>query len=112
MCARSNGRRGRRGVRNKRMIRVAQERIETLFSLAQRRAHEGDLELADRYVWLARKIGMRYNLRLPRRLNLRICANCYRFLLPNTTARIRTRNARLVICCSHCGHIRRIPFDR
>ena len=101
---------GRRGRRTANMIRVANERIQVLFDLADREASAGNSDLADRYVGLARKIGMRYNIRIPRELNLRMCKYCHRHLRPGATAHVRTRNGRLVITCSHCGRCRRLPF--
>ena len=92
------------------MIRIANERIHVLFDLADREALAGNRDLADRYILLARKIGMRYNIRIPRELNLRMCKYCYRHLAPGTTSHVRTRNGRLVITCDHCGRCRRIPF--
>ena len=46
--------------------KIALERIDILFRLAEREAVAGNSARADRYASLAAKIGMRYNVRLPR----------------------------------------------
>ncbi len=48
------------------MVRIARERIDDLFALAERESAVGTGALADRYVRLARKVGTRYNVRLLR----------------------------------------------
>ncbi|HDO19684.1 MAG TPA: ribonuclease P, partial [Thermoplasmatales archaeon] len=68
------------------------------------------LDRADRYVTIARKIGMRYLVRIPKKYKLLFCKNCYRFLLPGVTSRVRTNRGKLVIYCKHCKSYRRIPL--
>jgi len=48
------------------MVRIARDRVSQLFALAERESLGGHPEIADRYVTLARRIGMRYNVRLLR----------------------------------------------
>jgi len=43
--------------------KIARERIEILFKIAERKL-EGHPERSRRYIELARKIGLRYNIRL------------------------------------------------
>ena len=56
---------GRRGRRTKAMVNIAGERIDILFNLAEEEAKAHKFQRANRYVDLARKIGMRYNVRVP-----------------------------------------------
>lgn len=102
-------RRGR-GRRTKQMVEIAGERIELLYREADKAALGGRMDLADRYVELARNVGMRYNVRVPPPLRRKSCRACYRYLLPGTTSRTRLRRGRLVITCLRCGHITRIPL--
>ena len=92
--------------------RIAAERIETLFRLAEQEGHKGNLPRADRYVELARKIGMRYNVRLPSEFKRRVCRECHAYLLPPKTARVRIGESRLVTTCLRCGAVMRFPYRR
>jgi ribonuclease P protein subunit RPR2 len=91
---------------------IAKERIETLAALAAQMALAKDLEHADRYVQLARKIGMRYNVRLPRDLRARICRECLRYLLPGVTCTVRVHRRRVRVTCRYCGTVYRHPYTR
>jgi len=71
-----------------------------------------DFALADRYARLARRIGMRYNVRLPRDLRARICRKCTRYLLPSVTCTVRVHRGRIRTTCKYCGHVARHPYVR
>jgi ribonuclease P protein subunit RPR2 len=90
-------------------IKIARERIKILGELAIKRAKEGDIELANRYIYLARKIGMRYNVRLPKDLKRRYCKYCYKFLLPGKTSQHRMKHGILTVKCLNCNGIMRYP---
>lgn len=89
---------------------IAKQRISQLFELAEREALRDRMNRADRYVEIARKIGMKYRVRIPKKYKLLFCKNCYRFLLPGVNARIRVSRGRLIIYCSRCGSYRRISL--
>ncbi len=103
-------RRGRKGRRTKEMVQIARERIEILFELAEKAALSGKLERANRYVHLARKIGMRYNVRVPKRYRMYYCRKCDSFLLPGVTADYRLNNGKITVRCRNCGNIYRHPY--
>lgn len=94
------------------MVLIAKERIGLLMVQADRAALAGRMEMADRYVDMARRIGMRYNVRLPSAFRRRICRGCHRYLHPGVTSRTRFKRGRLVTTCLRCGHISRIPLTR
>ncbi len=98
---------GRRGRRTGAMVRIAGERIADLFALAEREASRDHPELADRYVGLARRIGMRYNVRLLREYRELYCRGCHRFWVEGRTVRTRLRQGRRVRTCLACGRERR-----
>ena len=102
-------RRGR-GRRTTEMVKVASERIEVLFDEADRAALEGRFELADRYVELARRVGMRYNVRVPSHMKRRFCSSCHGYLLPGVTSRNRLKRGHMVTTCLRCGHVMRLPI--
>jgi ribonuclease P protein subunit RPR2 len=105
----ATARRGRRGRRTAAMIRVAHERIGALFSLAENEARRGPSPFPNRYVGLARRIGMRYNVRLPSELREYYCRRCSAHWIEGRTVRTRLRSGRRVRTCLVCGSVRRVP---
>ncbi len=95
--------------REKRLERkIAMERIKILFKMMDY-MKDVDYELARRYVELARKISMKYRIKLPKKFKLKFCKKC---LYPYKDGRFRVRisKSRVVITCLNCGHLRRIPI--
>ena len=91
---------------------IALERISILFKMA-RKIFDREPELAQRYVNLARKIGMRYKVRIPVEFRMMMCKHCKTFLMPgkNCIFRIRPkRETHLVATCLVCGKHLRIPL--
>jgi len=92
--------------------RVALERIEILFRLAEQEAIQRRADRARRYVDLARRIGMRYNVRMPAALKRRFCKSCHTYFVPSLNARVRVGRGHLVITCTACGAVQRLPYRR
>jgi ribonuclease P protein subunit RPR2 len=92
------------------MVSIARERMELLMEQADHAALEGKMDMADRYVDMARRIGMRYNVRFSPEHRRRFCRACYRYLLPGSTSRTRMSRGRVVTTCLRCGHIMRRPL--
>lgn len=100
-------------VRSKRK-RIASRRIRQLFEMALN-IYNDDLELAKNYVHLARKMGMRYKVRIPKEYGLLICTKCKRFIIPGSNCRVRLQQRRephVVITCLSCGGHNRIPIRK
>jgi ribonuclease P protein subunit RPR2 len=94
--------------------RIASRRIRKLFEMALKIYHD-EPELANNYVNLARKMGMRYKVRIPKEYRLLICAKCKRFIIPGSNSRVRLQQRRephVVITCLRCGGYNRIPIRR
>ncbi|MCK4635040.1 MAG: ribonuclease P [Candidatus Aenigmarchaeota archaeon] len=95
------------------MKRIARERISILLKLAEREvsAHK---ERSKRYVELARKIGMRYKVRLPKKYKRKICKSCNAYLKPgvNCTVRLVPKERCVVWRCVECGRERRYPYAK
>jgi len=89
------------------MVRIARERISTLFALAEVEATHGHPELADRYVTIARRVGTRYNVRLLPEYRELYCRGCSAFWVEGRTVRTRLRSGRRVRTCLRCGRARR-----
>jgi ribonuclease P protein subunit RPR2 len=94
------------------MVRIAHERIDDLFALAEREARGDHPELADRYVTLARRIGARYNVRLLPEYRELYCRGCSVYWVEGRTVRTRLRSGRRVRTCLACGRERRTRIGR
>lgn len=88
---------------------IAEERVDVLFEEAREAALEGDTQRADRYVELARRVAMRAQYPLPSRHRRRVCGQCYAYLLPGETARVRLRSGNVSATCHACGAVNRFP---
>lgn len=89
---------------------IALNRIKKLFLLAENKSHENDFALANRYVFLARKISMKYLIPIPAEFKRRYCKHCYSYLLPSVNSRYRLHDKRLVIFCFNCKKYTRLPI--
>lgn len=76
--------------------KLALEKIKILFKEA-----ELNKEKADRYVKLARKIGMKINLPLPKEFKRKFCKHCNNYF-KSGNYRVRTRNKMVVYYCLNC----------
>jgi len=92
--------------------KIARERINRLFRLAEKTALNHRLDLSTRYVTLARKLSMRYLVSIPREFKKRFCKYCYSYLQPGVNSRYRVGRKHLIIYCGECRRYIRIPFDR
>ena len=85
---------------------IAIQRIRLLFRLAEDKFHN-EPDLSDRYVELARKISMKYKVRIPRELKRRFCKHCYSSLKPGRNLRIRIHKSRVIYYCLRCRNYMR-----
>ena len=90
---------------------IAKERIESLFKQADE-TFDSDSALSDRYVSLARKISMKFKVRIPPKLKRRFCKHCYTFLVPGKNCRVRTHEGKVVYTCSKCKGFMRFPYKK
>jgi ribonuclease P protein subunit RPR2 len=88
---------------------MANQRIQRLFELASHefKAHP---KRSNRYVKLARRIAMRYRVRMPRELKRQMCKHCHAYLVQGVTARTRLQDARITTTCLCCGKQMRLPY--
>lgn len=92
---------------------TAMERIMLLFDSAEREFRQRP-DRSRRYMELASRIAMRYNIRLPKRLKRRFCKRCYMYLVPGTSCRTRLdkNHGNMVVTCSSCGNAGRYHVMR
>jgi len=91
--------------------RIAIRRIRQLFEQAEVVFKE-DPNLSNRYVYLARKIAMKYKVKIPRELKRRFCKHCHVFLVPGVNCRVRLQGSKVVYYCFNCKHYMRFPYIR
>src|SRR3989442_14561456 len=74
--------------------RIALERMTTPFHLAETEALQRHAGRARRYVELARRIRMRYNVPGPAPVKRAFCKKCLAFLRPSVSSRVRAGQGR------------------
>ena len=67
-------------------------------------------ELANKYAKKARRVALKYKLRLPLEFKRRICKNCHSFLVPGKNLRVRTHKGHMVYYCLNCKNFMRIGY--
>lgn len=88
--------------------KIAKERISKLFLMAQKMFKE-DPKLSHRYVTLARKISMKYKVRIKPEFKRKFCKHCYKFLMPGVNCRVRFNEGKVVYYCRECKKYIRFP---
>lgn len=89
--------------------KIARERIEILFTQA-REMFSKDSSLSDRYVEIARKISMKYNVRLTSEERRSFCKHCYKYLVPSVNCHVRVRDDMIVYSCHECKKFSRFRY--
>jgi ribonuclease P protein subunit RPR2 len=89
--------------------KTALERIRKLFKEAAS-AFKEDKKLSNRYVSLARKIAMKYKVKIPSPLKKRFCKHCYSYLKPSVNCRVRLQKEKVVYYCLKCKKFMRFPY--
>lgn len=88
---------------------IAERRIRKLLELAEKTKLE-NYELAKRYVELARKIAMKYRVKIPKELRT-FCRKCH-YPYRHDRVRVRVRKRRVIVTCLNCGYVRRFPISK
>jgi len=96
----------------KNQSKIAKERIEKLLKLAEEQAKHP--ERSKRQIELARKIGLRYNIRFTKGQKQRFCKKCNQILIPGRTCSVRLDSEKklLTIKCLDCGNIYKYPYKK
>ena len=91
---------------------IAKKRIAILFEQAQETCRQNP-QLAQRQIFIARRIAMAARIRFPFPLKHQICKKCNTVFIQGENCRVRTvqrREPHTVITCLNCGHSTRIPI--
>src|SRR3989344_2533937 len=92
-------------------LSIARERIDILFKEASLMFNK-DPKLSNRYVQLARKIAMKYKVKIPSKLKKRFCRHCHAYLVPSKNCRVRLTKHKLVYYCLNCKKYMRFPYKK
>ena len=87
---------------------LAKERANILIETVLKTSKD-DMELAERQASMARKICMKFNVRLPYDKKQIYCKGCKKLIIPGKNSRVRLgfKPKALKITCLRCGHIYR-----
>jgi len=89
----------------------ALEKIKTLFYEAEKQFSKNP-SLSNRYVKLARKIAMKFNVTMPREFKRKFCKHCYSYLVPNKNCRVRIHKSRVIYSCNNCKKFMRFVLKK
>ena len=87
-------------------VEIAKKRIKFLFNEAKD-VFKKEPKSANKYVKTARRIAMRYKVKLPSYLKKRFCKNCHSYLVPGANSRVRIHKHRIIYYCFNCKHYMR-----
>ena len=92
-----------------RQSKIAAARIGFLFEQAKFGFKENP-EQSDYFIKIARRIAMKYRIRLNSRQKKSFCKECGRFLVPGVNCRVRVHKGRVIYFCQKCEKIKRHPI--
>ena len=93
-----------------RIKKIAEKRIKILFDLAEMEVKKSNLKRVQRYIGVARKIGMKAQYTLPKELKRKFCKKCNMLLLPGKTCSVRIGKKKKAIKCFNCNSIKKYDW--
>jgi ribonuclease P protein subunit RPR2 len=84
---------------------IAIQRMQILFYNALSNA-KNNPELAQRQAEIAKKISMKFKIKMPFEVSSSFCKKCKKFIAPGIASKIRlgTKPKSIRITCSYCNH--------
>ena len=92
--------------------KTLKKRALRLIDDAVKLAEEGNLELARKYISLAREYSNKGRFKIPLEYKRKFCRKCLTPLIPGKTERVRIKSKILVRSCLICGWIRRYDLRK
>jgi len=89
-------------------VDIAKKRIALLFRMAKN-SFKKDSGVSDNHIKLARRIAMKYKIKLTSSQKRSVCKNCYKYLIPGVNCRVRLHKSRIIYYCLSCKHYTRFP---
>ena len=90
-------------------VEIARKRISFLFREASS-VFKNNPALADSHVKTARKLAMKFKIKLSSQMKRKFCKNCYRLLVPGINTRVRLHKHRLIYYCQNCRNHTRLSI--
>ena len=87
---------------------IARERVRILLDESENALVNGERELSNRYGTLARRVAMRYKVRMPKGVKMLYCKSCGNYI-GGSKSRVRLRRGMIVRTCGNCNEIYRHP---
>ena len=100
-------------MKKKKPSSIVLERIDILFSKADECVEKSPGN-AGRFVDLAIKNAMRYNVPVPRKYRMSYCSKCHSYLKPGVSSVHRTskKQKAVIVTCKECGNVMRFPYRK
>jgi len=93
----------------KQQKKLALAEISSIFNKAKE-VFDKKPDLANKYAKKARRMALKYKIKLPLKLKRRICKNCHGFLVPGKNLRVRTHKGHMVYYCLNCKSFVRVGY--
>ena len=100
----------KRHLSQKTVSDIGRARISRLLDLSEEAVRSDRPVRARRYVEIARRIGMKTRVRMPKERPF--CKGCLIPLMPGVSCTVRLSDHRVVVTCGMCGTVRRRPYLR
>ena len=82
--------------------------MSRLLDLSEEAVRSGRLDRARRYVDLARRIGMKTRVKMPK--DRRYCKRCLVPMMPGVNCVVRLSDHKIATTCRACGAVSRFPY--
>ncbi len=100
----------KRHLSQKTVSEIGKTRISRLLDLSEEAVRQDRPDRARRYVEIARRIGMKTRMRMPK--DRPFCKGCLVPLMPGINCTVRLSDHKVVVTCGMCGAVRRRPYLR
>lgn len=97
----------KRKPKSHRTVKLAKTHIDEIFKLADK-----NKEYSNRYLTIARKIAMKFRIKLKSEQKRRFCKHCYTYLVPGKNLRVRVHDHKLIYYCLECKKFWRKPIGK
>ena len=89
--------------------KIATARIDFLFEQAKVN-FKINPKLSDSFIKIARRIAMKYRMKLNSQYKKSFCKECNSFLVPGVNCRVRIHKRRVIYFCFKCKEYKRHPI--
>lgn len=100
----------KRRVSKNAVVKIGEERISILTGLSLEALSDERTDLAARYVTLAKRIGMKTKVKMPK--SFMYCKGCMIPLVPGKNCTVRLTDGKTVTRCQECGKLKRMPYRK